>query len=75
MKTIKLTISAENASKYGLDNISDIALDELVDRINMDFAREALLKAQLAAQETGLSELTPEEIEAEIKAVRNENHS
>jgi|AntRauMFilla1563_2_1112583.scaffolds.fasta_scaffold00337_7 hypothetical protein len=74
MKTISLKIKPEDASRYGLEEISSLKFDELVSKITADFTKEALLKAQSIAEKTGLSKMTLEEIDQEIKAVRDENH-
>ncbi|MCR9017359.1 MULTISPECIES: hypothetical protein [Cyclobacteriaceae] len=75
MKTIQVKVSEKDLEKYNLDSDPIIDFKLLVEKINLDFARKALEECQNIAKEVGLAELTLEEIDAEIKAVRNESHS
>jgi hypothetical protein len=75
MKTISLKIKSEDASRYGLEEVSSLKFDELVSKITADFTKVALMKAQSIAEKTSLSTMTLDEIDKEIKAVRDENHS
>ncbi len=52
-----------------------IPFDELKEKISIEYAREALIKCNQIAKETGLSQLTNDEINAEINAVRNAKNS
>ena len=74
MKTITVTVDPKDISRYGLEETSKMELSELVNKINRDFAKQALKNAQSVAKETGLSNLSVEEIDQEIRAVRNESH-
>ncbi|MCH6234630.1 hypothetical protein [Cognataquiflexum rubidum] len=74
MKTIQVKVSEKDLEKYNLDSDPIIDFKLLVEKINLDFARKALEECQNIAKGVGLSELTLEEIDAEIKAVRNESH-
>ncbi|KAA9354790.1 hypothetical protein [Larkinella humicola] len=70
MSTLTITLTEEQAARYGLQ--SDlITLDQLVDKIKTEVARDALHKCQAIAGNTGLSEISLDEINAEIEAVRN----
>lgn len=73
MKTISVKIKSDEISKYGLRENATVDFSELVDKITRDFALQALENAQAAAELTGLSTLTTEEIDAEIRSLRNEN--
>lgn len=74
MKTITVTVDPKDISRYGLEGTSRMEFGELVNKINRDFAKQALKNAQSVAKQTGLSNLSIEEIDQEIRAVRNESH-
>lgn len=70
MSTLTITFTDEQATRYGL--AADlITLDQLVDKIKADIAQEALDKCHAIGEETGLSQLTLDDINAEIQSVRN----
>ncbi|MBO0938455.1 hypothetical protein J2I47_18025 [Fibrella sp. HMF5335] len=70
MSTLTLTLTDEQVDRYGL-HVDSVTLDQLVDKIKTEVAREALRKCQLIAGEEGLSDLTMDDINAEIQAVRD----
>ena len=70
MKTIQIKISDTDIQKYNLRN-REIKFTDLVDLISVEHAREALLECNEIAKQEGLSTMTMDEINAEIKAVRN----
>lgn len=74
MKTITVIVDPKDISRYGLEKTSTMEFGDLVEKISRDFAKEALKNAQALASITGLSNLSPEEIELEIKAIRDENN-
>ncbi len=73
MKTISVKIKSDQISKYGLRENAIVDFSELVDKITRDFALQALENAQSEAVSAGLSNLTAEEINAEVRSLRNEN--
>ena len=75
MKTITVTVDPEEISRYGLEKTSKMEFGDLVDKITRDFAKQALKNSQAIAENAGLSNLSPEEIEIEIKSLRDESHS
>lgn len=75
MKTIQVNVSQKDLERYNLGEQPIMDFKLLVEKINLDFARNALEDCQNIAKDSGLSELTLEEIDVEIKAVRNESHS
>jgi hypothetical protein len=75
MKTIQVNVSQKDLERYNLGEQPIMDFKLLVEKINLDFPRKALEECQNIAKDSGLSEMTWEEIDAEIKAVRNENHS
>lgn len=75
MQTLQIKISNTDFRKYNFEN-KEIKFTDLVDLISREYAREALLKCNEIARHEGLSEISLDEINAEIKAVRDEkNHS
>lgn len=70
-KVIRVNISEPALEKYKIGDRPEIDFDELVEKISLEKARQALLECNSIAEETGLSEMTPEEIDAEVTAVRN----
>ena len=75
MRTLQVKVSESDFQKYNLAD-SEIDFSELVELISREYAKQALLKCNEIAEQVGLSEMTLEEIDAEIKAVRDaKNHS
>ena len=71
MKTVQLRVNDTDFQKYNLEIDREIDFSDLVQKISLEYARKALLECNVIAQEVGLSDMTLEEINAEIKAVRN----
>jgi len=69
MQTIQIKISKTDFQKYNFGN-KEIKFTDLVDLISQEYARKALLECNEIAEQNGLSEMTMDEINAEIKAVR-----
>jgi len=69
MKTIAVSISENEFEQFGFKSDS-IAFKELLEKISIQLARQAITHCHQIAKETGLSEMTLEEINAEIKEVR-----
>ena len=69
MKTINVTISDYAFNRLGLDR-QNISFTEPADLINKEFTKQTLSKCIQKAEETGLSEMSPEEINKEIKYLR-----
>ena len=70
MQTIQIKISNSDFQKYNLGN-REIKFTDLVDLISKEYARKALLECNEIAEKEGLSKMTMDEINAEIKAVRD----
>jgi hypothetical protein len=70
MQTIQIKISKTDFQKYNFGN-KEIKFTDLVDLISQEYARKALLECNEIAEQKGLSEMTMDEINAEIKAVRD----
>jgi hypothetical protein len=70
MQTIQIKISKTDFQKYNFGN-KEIKFTDLVDLISQEYARKALLECNEIAEHNGLSEMTMDEINAEIKAVRD----
>ncbi len=63
-------MSETDFKKYNLGD-SEIKFTDLVALISHEYARKALLECNEIAEQVGLSKMTMEEIDAEIKAVRD----
>lgn len=75
MKTIQIKVSESDFEKYNLGGQQEIKFTDLVEKISLEYARKALLECNEIAAKVGLSEMTLEDINAEIKAVRDaKNH-
>ena len=70
MQTIQIKISKTDFQKYNFGN-KEIKFTDLVDLISQEYARKALLECNAIAEQNGLSKMTMDEINAEIKAVRD----
>ena len=70
MQTIQIKISKTDFQKYNFGN-KEIKFTDLVDLISQEYARKVLLECNEIAEQKGLSEMTMDEINAEIKAVRD----
>ena len=70
MITIPLKISNKDYSIFNLNNIKEINFSDLEDLITLVYAKKSLKKANEIAEKEGLSTMTMEEINAEIKASR-----
>lgn len=74
MRTVQIKVSETDFQKYKLQ--SEIKFTDLVDLISREYARKALWECNEIAKQVGLSKMTMDEINAEIKAVRDaKNHS
>lgn len=75
MKTIQIKVSESDFEKYNLEGQQEIKFTDLVEKISLEYARKALLECNEIAAKVGLSEMTLEDINAEIRAVRDaKNH-
>jgi hypothetical protein len=70
MQTLQIKISKTDLQKYNLRN-KEIKFTDLVDLISREYARKALLECNEIAEQEGFSKMTMDEINAEIKAVRD----
>ncbi len=72
MGILQVSVTPQDLKKFGLDK-SQISFEELLDKISTELARQALYACQDIAERVGLSRMTLEEINAEVKAVRRRN--
>lgn len=72
MRTINISISDNDFLSYGF-NSKNLSFSEIEDIIKKRTIREALYSCQKIADKEGLSKMTLEEINKEIKAVREKN--
>jgi SHS2 domain-containing protein len=70
MRTVQIKVSETDFQMYNFGN-EEIKFTDLVEMISREFARKALLECNKIAEQVGLSEMTMDEINAEIKAVRD----
>ncbi len=70
MRTIQIKVSETDFQKYNLGN-GEIKFTSLVELIKQEYARQALIECNEIAKKVGLSNLSIDEINAEIKAVRD----
>jgi len=70
MRTLQIKVSETDFQKYNLGS-KEIKFTDLVDLISNEYARTALLECNEIAKQQGLSKMTIDEINAEIKAVRD----
>lgn len=70
MKSVNIQISDFEFNQLGL-NKSTLSLSELIEIIGKKITKQTLEKSIRLAQKYGLSKMTMEEIDEEIKAYRN----
>lgn len=70
MRTIQIKISETDFQKFNLGS-EEIKFTELVEMISREYARKSLMECNEIAEQIGLSKMTMEEIDAEVKAVRD----
>lgn len=70
MRTLQIKVSETDFKKYNLGS-EEIKFTDLVDLISREYARKALLECNAIAEQEGLSKMSMDEINAEIKAVRD----
>ena len=70
MRTVQIKVSETDYQKYNLGS-DEIKFTDLVEMINREYARNALLECNEIAEKVGFSKITMDEINAEIKAVRD----
>ncbi len=70
MPTLQVKISESDLKRYNL-NGAEIKFADFVEKINLEFARKSLRECTELAEQVGLSKMTMEEINAEIKIVRD----
>ncbi|MGY6743813.1 MAG: hypothetical protein ACXIUQ_13830 [Cecembia sp.] len=75
MKIIKLKGSEKEFAKLNLSHVSEMELTQLVEKIEQELAKNALLACQKYANEAGLDNLSLDEINKEIDAARNKDRS
>lgn len=70
MRTVQIKISETDFQKYNFGS-GEIKFTNLAEMIKQEYARQALLECNKIAEKVGLSSMTMDEINAEVKAVRN----
>lgn len=70
MKTLNVSISDVDYTKFGIPSDS-LTFTEFVELVSRDLMRQNLDKAVELAEKYGLSSMTMEDINEEVKAVRD----
>ncbi|MCU0446396.1 MAG: hypothetical protein MUE85_15930 [Microscillaceae bacterium] len=70
MRTVQIKVSETDFQKYNFGD-GEIKFTDLVEMISREYARKALLECNEIAKQVGLSKMTMDEINAEIKAIRD----
>ncbi|MBA4410662.1 MAG: hypothetical protein Q8S54_14460 [Bacteroidota bacterium] len=75
MKTINVSISELEFNKFGLQS-NNLSFSDLLDIISRELSKQRLKDSLKFAEKFRLSEMTPDEITMEVKAVRKnaKNH-
>ena len=71
MITLSIKITEKQYSKYGLSK-EQFDFDEFVKMLKKDIAREALRRSRAITRKSALRDLTMDDINAEVEAVRSE---
>ncbi len=75
MPTLQIKISKSDLRKYKLED-REISFTDLVDLLSREYAKNALLECNKIAEQKDLSNMTMDEINAEIKTLRDaKSHS
>jgi len=74
MKLLNVPIDEFEYAKLGLTS-DTISFRDLKEKLSIDYVKDALLQCNDIAERTGLSQLTLEDINAEINAARNAKDS
>ncbi len=70
MKTLSINITEKEFDQFGFPS-EKMSFEEMIKLIKKKMVREALEKTRTAAEEAGIDDMTMEEINEEIRAVRN----
>jgi hypothetical protein len=70
MRTLNITISDLEYDKFGIKT-DQLSFSDFVDMISRELSRQNLKKSVELSEHYGLSNMTMDEISAEVKAVRN----
>lgn len=71
MRTLTVSIDDADFTRLGLRK-ERVSFSELKEKLSIEYAREALAKCQEIAGDVGLANMTLDEIDAEIRAARDE---
>lgn len=69
MRTVTVRMPDEDFKRLGISSES-ISIDELMDILHRDATIQAMMSSYALSRKQGLPELTMEEIDEEVKAVR-----
>lgn len=71
MKTLNISISDIEYNKFGIKN-SNLAFSDFVDIISRELAMQNLNRSVALAEKYGLSDMSMDEIDQEVKAARKD---
>lgn len=75
MRQVNIQVSEIDYVKYGLSD-NPIDFEQLLGKVRLELAKEALRKCQELAEKAGISTMSIDEITQEVKASRDaKNHS
>ena len=70
MKTLRVSISDFDYDRFGLKN-DTLTFSDFIDIVSRELAKQNLDKCVALAEKYGLSKMTMDEINEQVKAVRN----
>ena len=70
MKTLRVSISDFDYDRFGLKN-DTLTFSDFIDIVSRELAKQNLDKCVALAKKYGLSKMTMDEINEQVKAVRN----
>ena len=76
MRTLKISISELEYSKFGIPN-DQLSFTDLIDLVSRELSRQTLNNSVKLSKKLGLSKLSMDDISKEVKAVRKnakDNH-
>lgn len=73
MRTLNISISDLEYNKFGLKG-DQLSFSEFIDIVSNELSKQTLNESVDLAEKYGLSKMTMEEINEEVKAVRNAKH-
>ena len=73
MRTLNIAISDIEYNKFGI-KADELSFAELLDIVSRELSKQTLLRCIELSENYGLTNMTMDEISAEVKAIRNNAH-